>query len=165
MKTILEGETLAIHTTLCNELEDMLSKGDPDDSKPTAIAKQAEDVEFTRYRGEKELDLGNVKKTMWKLEKVYEYPLSGRRNTWDVHPTQDGGAAVGGSNGGSIELFTDDGLQKAVLKESGIVRFCMMSNGRYVVLDIKKVITLYTPDWKLLPVKFNTHLCDVISLI
>ena len=141
MKTILEGETLAIHTALCNELEDMLSKGDPDDSKPTAIAKQAEDVEFTRYRGEKELDLGHVKrKTMWKLEKVYEYPLSWA-GAWDVHPTQDGGAAVGyGSNGGSIELFTDDGPQKAVLKESGIVRFCMMSNGRYVVLDINKVI-------------------------
>ena len=160
MKTILEGETLAVHTALCNELEDMLSKGDPDDSKPTAIAKQAEDVEFTRYRGEKELDLGNVKKTMWKLEKVYEYPLSGT-TAWDVHPTQNGGAAVGyGFINGGIELFTDDGPQKAVLKESGMRRFCVMSNGHYVVLDRNKVIELYKPDSKLLPVKFNTHLCD-----
>ena len=158
MKTILEGETLAVHTTLCNELEDMLGKDGPDDSKPTAITKQAEDVEFTRYRGEKELDLGHVKrKTMWELKKVYEYPLS-RTDPWDVHPTLDGGAAVGYGKGGGIELFTHNGPQKAVLKESGIVRFCMMSNGRYVVLDSNIVIKLYTPDWKLLPVKFNTHL-------
>ena len=164
-KTILEGETLAVHTALCNELEDMLGRDGPDDTKPTAITKQAEDVEFTRYRGEKELDLGHVmRKTMWELEKVYEYPLSGSGGAWDVHPTQDGGAAVGyGSSSEGIELFTDDGLQKAVLKESGIVRFCLMSNGHYVVLDINKVIKLYTPDWKLLPVKFNTHVYDATN--
>ena len=160
MKTILEGETLAVHTALCNELEDMLGKDGPDDSKPKAITKQAEDVELTRYRGENELDLGHVtRKTMWELEKVYEYPLS-RNGAWDVHPTQDGGAAVGCGNGGSIELFTDDGPQKAVLKKSVMRRFCVMSNGHYIVLDKNKVIKLYTPDWKLLPVKFNTHLYD-----
>ena len=159
MKTILEGENLAIYTTLCNELEDMLGKEGPDDSKPIAITKQAEDVEFTRYRGEKELDLGHVKrKTMWELEKVYKYPHSGR-GAWDVHPTQDGGAAVGYGPGEGIELFTDDGPQKSVLKESGNTRFCVMSNGRYVVLDNNKVIKLYTPDLKLLPVKFN-NLCN-----
>ena len=164
MKTILEGETLAVHTALCGELEDMLGKKGPDDSKPMAITKQAEDVEFTRYRGEKELDLGHVKrKTMWELEKVYEYPLSGEGATWDVHPTQHGGAAVGyGFLSGGIELFTDDGPQKTVLKESGINRFCLMSNGCYVVLDSNKVIKLYTQHWNLLPVKFNTHLCDAI---
>ena len=162
MKTILEGETLAVHTTLCNELEDMCKKR-PDNSKPTAITKQAEDVEFTRYRGERELDLGHVKrKTMWELEKVYEYPLS-YNSTWDVHPTQDGGAAVGyGFLSGGIELFTDDGPQKTVLKESGITRFCLMSNGCYVVLDSNKVIKLYTQHWELLPIKFNTHLGDAI---
>ena len=160
MNSILEGETLAVHTALCNELEDMLGRDGPDDSKPTAIAKQAEDVEFTRYRGEKELDLGHVlRKTMWELENVHEYPLSWN-SAWDVHPTQDGGTAVGCSNGGSIELFTDDGLQKSVLKESGIIRFCMMSTGHYVVLDYNNVINLYTQDWKLLPVKFNNNVCD-----
>ena len=158
IKTILEGETLAVHTALCNELEDMLSKDGADDSKPTSITKQAEDVEFTRYRGERELDLGNVKKTMWELEKVHKYLLS--KQVWDVHPTQDGGAAVGYSLGGGIELFTDDGPQKTVMKESGNTRFCMMSNGRYVVLDNNKVIKLYTPDWKLLPVQFTSHLCN-----
>ena len=161
IKTILEGETLAVHTTLCNELEDMLDREGPDDSKPTAIIKQAEDVEFTRNRGENELNLGHVKrKTMWELEKVYKYPLSWN-SAWDVHPTQDGGAAVGyGYSSEGIELFIDDGPQKAVLKESGIKRFCVMSNGRYVVLDSNKVIKLYTQHWEILPVKFNTHLCD-----
>ena len=161
MKTILEGETLAVHTALCNELEDMLGRDGPDDSKATAIAKQAEYVEFTRYRGEKELDLGHVKrKIMWELEKLYKYPLSGN-GAWDVQPTQDGGAAVGyGFINGGIQFFTDDGPQKAVLKESGMRRFCVMSNGRYVVLDSNKVIKLYTQHWNLLPVNFNTHLCD-----
>ena len=160
MKTILEGETLAVHTALCNELEDMLGKDGPDDSKPTAITKQAEDVEFTRYKWENELDLRHVKrKTMWELEKVYKYPLS-ETGPWDIHPTQDGGAAVGYGRGLGIELFTDDGPQKAVMKESENTRFCMMSNGRYVVLDNKKAMKLYTPDWKLLPIKFNHHSCD-----
>ena len=160
MKTILEGETLAVHRALCGELEDMLGRDGPDNSKPTAITKQVEDMEFTRYRGEKELDLGHVKRnTMWKLYKIYEYPLS-KICVRDVHPTQDGGAAVGYGQFGCIELFTDDGPQKVVLEESGIMRFCMMSNGRYVVLDMNKVIKLYTPDWKLLPVQFNTYLCD-----
>ena len=160
MKTILEGETLTVHMALCNELKDMLGKEGPDDSKPTAITKQAEDVEFTRYRGERELDLGTVKKTMWELEKVYEYPFS-VKGAYDVHPTQDGGAAVGyGYSSSGIELFTKDGPQKAVLQQSGIRRFCMMSNGHYVVSDYNTVIKLYTPDWKLLPVKFNTHLCN-----
>ena len=52
MKTILEGDTLVVHTALCGELEDMLGKDGPDDSKSLAVARQAEDVEFTRYRRE-----------------------------------------------------------------------------------------------------------------
>ena len=162
MKTILQGETLAVHTSLCTELEDMLSKEGPDDSKPTAITKQAEDMEFTRFQGKRELDLGHVlkRKTMWELEKLYEYPLS-QKSVSDVHATQDGGAVVGyGFPGQGIELFTNDGPRKAVLTESGSQRFCMMSNGHYVVLDDKKVIKLYTQHWELLPIKFNSHLCD-----
>ena len=69
MKTILEGETLAVHTALCGELQDMMGKDGPGDSRTLAVARQAEDMEFTRYRGRRELDLGQVKRK-WELKEI-----------------------------------------------------------------------------------------------
>ena len=80
IKTILEGETLAVHTALCGELEDILGKVGPDDWKTLAVARQAEDWDFKRYRRERALDLGHVmRKTQWELERVNTYPLTGRQ--------------------------------------------------------------------------------------
>ena len=52
MKTILEGETLAVHTALCGELEDMLGKDSPDDSETLAVARQAQRHGIYKISGE-----------------------------------------------------------------------------------------------------------------
>ena len=164
MKTILEGETLTVHTALCGELEDMLGKdGDrPDDSKTLAVARQAEDWGFARYRQERALDLGQVmslRKTPWELERVNTYPLSGS-NAGDIHPTRDGGMAVGYYRGG-IEMFTIDGPVKKILQDVKVDRIATLSDGRYIIRSrqartMSTTLTLYIKDWKREPVIFHT---------
>ena len=156
MKTILEGETLAVHTALCGELEDMLGKDGPDDSKTLAVARQAEDWEFTRYRRERALDLGHVM-TKWELGRVNTYPLAGN-NAFVIQPTRDGGIAVG-YYGGGVEMFTVDGPVKKILEDVKVARIATLSDGRYIIRSsqcMNKTLTMYTKDWKRESVKFHT---------
>ena len=153
VKTILEGETLAVHTALCGELEDMLGKDGPDDSKTLAVVRQAQDMEFTRYRREWELDLGHVmRKTKWELERVNTFPLSGS-DPWDIHPTRDGGMAVGYFEGG-VEMFTVNGPMKKILEDVKVHRISTLSDGRYIIRG-DTMLTIYTTDWKRESVTFN----------
>ena len=156
MKTILEGETLAVHTALCGELEDMLGKDGPDDSKTLAVARQAEDMEFTRYRREWELDLGHVmRKTQWELERGNTYPLTGR-DPWDIHPTRDGGMAVG-YWGGGLEMFAVDGPVKKILQDVRVERISTLSDGRYIIRGgDDTTLTVYIKDWKRESVTFHS---------
>ena len=154
MKTILEGETLAVHTALCGELQDMLGKDGPDDSKALAIARQAEDMEFMRYRGRRELDLGQVKRK-WELKNIKTYPLSGSE-PWDIHQTRDGGMAVGYLEGG-LEMFTVDGPVKKLLEDVPVQQISTLSDGRYIIRGVCITLTLYTEDWKGELVAFNAQ--------
>ena len=159
MNTILEGETLAVHTALCGELEGMLGKdGDrPDDSKTLAVVRQAEDWGFARYRQERALDLGHVmslRKTQWELERVNTYPLSGSE-AWDMLPTRDGGIAVG-YYGGGLEMFTVDGPVKKILEDVRVQRISTLSDGRYIVRDSSTMLAMYTKDWEREFVIFST---------
>ena len=173
MKTILEGETLAVHTVLCGELENMLGKdGDgPDDSKTLAVARQAEDWGFARYRRERALDLGHVmslRKTQWELERVNTYPLSGS-TAWDIHPTRDGGMAVG-YYGGGVEMFTVDGSVKKILEDVKVERIATLSDGRYIVRCRQArtkctTLTMYSKDWKREPVTFHTPFSFIYLLV
>ena len=161
MKTILEGETLAVHTALCGELEDMLGKdGDrPDDSKTLAVARQAEDWGFARYRQERALDLGrlmSLRKTQWELERVNTYPLSGS-DAFDIHPTRDGGMV--GYCGGGLEMFTVNGPVKKILEDMKVQRIATLSDGRVIIRSkqgFHTTLTMYSKDWKREPVKFYT---------
>ena len=145
MKTILEGDTLAVHTALCNELEDMMGKDGPDDWKTLAVARQAEDLKFTRYRRERALDLGQVmRKTQWELERIKTYALSGS-DEWDIHPTRDGRIVVG-YFGGSLEMFTVDGPMKKILQDVEVVRISILSDGRYIIRGIGTTLTMYTKE-------------------
>ena len=165
MKTILEGETLAVHTALCGELEDMLGKDGPDDLKTLAVARQAEDWEFTRYRRERALDLGHVmRKTQWELEGINTYPLTGDY-ACGIHPTRDGGMAVG-YLGGGLEMFTVDGPVKNTLQDVKVVRIATLSDGRYIIRrkqGINTTLTIYTKDWKRESVKFHKPFGSVYS--
>ena len=155
IKTILEGETLAVHTALCGELEDMLGKdGDrPNDSKALNVARQAEDMEFKRYRGRRELDLGQVKR-QWGLTMIKTYPISGSK-AWDMLPTSDGGMAVG-YFGGGIEMFTVNGRMKKILEDVKVHRISTLSDGRYIIRGIGAKLTMCTKDWTREPVTFHT---------
>ena len=146
-KTILEGETLAVHTALCGELEDMLGKDGPDDSKTLAVARQAEDMEFTRYRGRRELDLGHVmRNTHWDLERVNIYRLSGN-DVSDMLPAHDGGMVVG-YWGGGLEIFTVNGPVKKILKDVNVFRISTLSDGRHIVRGGSgNTFNIYTNDW------------------
>ena len=148
MKTILEGETLAVHTAICGELEDMLGKDGPDDSKTLAVARLTEDMKFTRYRREWELDLGHVmKKTQWELERVNTYPVSGK-DVCDMLPTHDGGMAVG-YRGGGLEIFTVDGPVKKMLEDVKVERISILSDGRYIIrAGSGTTLTMYTKNLK-----------------
>ena len=158
MKTILEGETLAVHTALCGELQDMLCKDGPDDSKTLAVARQAEYLKFTRYRRERALDLGQVMRmTQWELERVKTYELSGS-DAWDIHPTRDGRIVVG-YFGGGLEMFTVDGPMKKILQDVEVVRISSLSDGRYIIRGIGTTLTMYTKDWKRDSVAFKTLHC------
>ena len=167
MKTILEGETLVVHTALCGELEDMLGKDGPDDSKSLAVARQAQDWEFARNRRERALDLGQVmRKTEWEIEKVNAYPLS-ESNVWDIHPTRDGGMAVGyyGHDGGGLEMFTVNGLVKKILQDVKVQRISTLSDGRYIIRSgIGSTLIMYTKDWKRESVTFRTPFGNIGGL-
>ena len=153
MKTILEGETLAVHTALCGELEDMLGKDGPDDSKTLAVARQAEDWEFTRYRGRRELNLGQVKRK-WELNIIKTYPLSGS-DAWDIQPTRDGGMAVG-YHGGGVEMFTVDGPVKKILQDVTVERISSLSDGGYIIRSSGVTLTMYNKDWEMGSVTFHS---------
>ena len=154
VKTILEGETLAVHTALSGELRDNLGKDGPDDSKTLAVARQAEDWEFTRYGRERALDLGHVMRK-WELEMIKTYPLSGS-DAWDIHPTRDGGMAVG-YYGGGLEMFTVVGRVKKILDDVKVQRISTLSDGRFIIRGGDgTTLTMYTKDWKQEPVTFHT---------
>ena len=159
MKTILEGETLAVHTALCGELEDILGKIGPDDSKTLAVTRQAEDWEFTRYRRERALDLGHVmRKIQWELEMIKTYPLTGT-DACGIHPTRDGGMGVGYFRGG-VEMFTvNHGPMKKILQDVKVERIATLSDGRYIIRSrqgTNTTLTMYNKDWKKESVKFHT---------
>ena len=165
MKTILEGETLAVHTALCGELEDMLGKDRPDDSKAFAVARQTEDMEFTRYRREWELYLGHVKMRKWELEMIKTYPLSGS-NASDIHATRDGGIAVG-YWGGGLEMFSVDGPVKKILEDVRVERISTLRDGRYIIRSKKFMntrLTMYNKDWKRELVAFHTPFSNTGAL-
>ena len=157
MKTILEGETLAVHTAICGELEDMLGKDGPDDSKTLAVARLTEDWEFTRYRRERALDLGHVmRKTQWELERVNTYPLTGNY-VYDIHPTRDGSMAVAHFGRGPIEVFTVDGPVKTILEDVEVERIATLSDGRYIIRGRRDTtLTMCTNKWERQSVTFHT---------
>ena len=155
IKAILEGETLVVHNAICSDLGDMLAARVPDDSTPVALMKQAENVEFLKYQGERYL--GQVEmNTLWELERVKTFPLSGNGG-WEMHPTAEGGMVVGYFDGG-FERFTLDGTQGTVLNHVKVVRFCSLRDGRYVIRDSNHTaIKLYSPHLTLLPANFDIN--------
>ena len=114
-------------------------------------------MEFTRYRGRRVLDLGQVKrKTQWELERIKTYAFSWA-DAWDFHPTRDGGMAVGYYGGHGLEMFTVFGPVKKLLEDVRVERMSTLSDGRYIIRGGHgTTLTMYTKDWKRESVTFHT---------
>ena len=71
-------------------------------------------------------------------------------------PTPDGRMAVGYGEGG-IEIFSAEGeLQQTVMEDVEIHAMVFLSDGRCVVRDIGYDISLYTPEWNHIDVRFDS---------
>ena len=133
-------------------LKDLLKTKDPNLSEATAITRRGELLHFKKKWVD--LDLGEVYEgeIKWK-EKIcvkHSKSMSG------TAPTPDGRMAVGYGEGG-IEIYSAEGeLLQTVLKDVKIDAMVFLSDGRCDVRDMKTDISLYTPEWKKLDVRFDS---------
>ena len=134
---------MGMHDTL----NDLLKTDDCNLSEAISITRRAKMLHFSRKLVD--VDLGEV--MMWKEKICVE--LS--KNTIASALTADGRMAVGYHEGG-IDIFSADGeLQQTVLKTIKISRVVFLSDGRCVVRDTSYGMSLYTPEWEKLDVRFD----------
>nr|XP_054762128.1 tripartite motif-containing protein 45-like [Lytechinus pictus] len=151
-KIPLDMDTLASQDTLCEELREVCDQEDPDYEQPKKSGIKGKTVNFEKNVGVDELGLGKIVNIV-NVKKV-ALPNKGRMNA--MVGTPDGRMAVGCDTGG-ISIFSADGqLQQTVLKDVKILGVGFLSDGRCVVSDTSNNITLYTPEYTQLNVKFKT---------
>ena len=98
------------------------------------VLREADDIEFSRFVGQQELDLGEMtRQTDWNLEMVQVSPLL-EEGVCDMHPTPDGGLIVGYPSGG-IAMMTADGTQEILLDDVHSRALATLSNGDYVIQE------------------------------
>ncbi|XP_041453727.1 uncharacterized protein LOC121406919 [Lytechinus variegatus] len=144
-------DSLAIHETLCEDLQETLNQEDPDYEQSMKSSKKGKNIHFMRGIEEDKLVIGNIGNSVgiW-----CDLPTKNSMNAMARAP--DGMMAVGCSTGG-IEIFSADGdHQQSVLKDVAIKGLDFLSDNRCVVLDVLNNITLYTPEYTKMNVIFNT---------
>nr|XP_054775308.1 uncharacterized protein LOC129283587 [Lytechinus pictus] len=145
-------DSLAVHETLCEALQETLDREDPDYEQSRKSSKNGKSINF--MRGIKELDklvIGNVGNSggFW-----CGLPTKDSMNAMARAP--DGMMAVGCSIGG-MQIFSADGdHQESVLKDVTIHGIEYLSDDRCVVLDNSNTIALYTPEYTKIYVICNT---------
>ena len=150
----LEKEALQAHNTLCEELQGILERDNPDYKHPTMIAKRGEKVLFERNSGANELNLGRIQVSEWVVKNV-DFP---NKNTITAMAATPDGVMALGSNTGGVDMFTIEGtLQKSVLRNLKIREIEFMSDGRYVLRDKMNTVTVYSRTCELLNnIRFDT---------
>nr|XP_054762211.1 E3 ubiquitin-protein ligase TRIM39-like [Lytechinus pictus] len=150
-KIPLDMDTLAAHDTLCEDLREVFDREDPDYEKPRKSSSRGKSVSFERNIGQDELGLGKIVN-----EVVKNVALPSKNSMDTMVSTSDGRMAVGCWTGG-MNIFSPDGqLQQTVLEDVKIRGVGFLSNGQCVVIDTSNEITLYTPEYTKLNVKFVT---------
>ncbi|XP_071487020.1 uncharacterized protein [Diadema antillarum] len=161
MKVPPGKDTLLAHDTLYADLQSILGQDDPDDQSPRSVAERARKISFRKHVKVNELCLGDFEGYSWdlKAEAQLKSPMSCdflEDSTSCMTAEPDGRMAVGMCEGG-ILLYSPNGeLQETVLKDVKIARIGFLSDGRCVVLDSHKKMSLYTQQWEKLRVKFQT---------
>eukprot|EP00057_Strongylocentrotus_purpuratus_P020469 XP_011674943.1 PREDICTED: probable E3 ubiquitin-protein ligase TRIM8 [Strongylocentrotus purpuratus] len=157
VKVPLEGEALAAHETLCQDLEEILAKGDPDYSKPRDTTKQGHKMTFQRVRcqqaGQNELDLGKIEEAEWSLKKSTDFPVKDAINCMASMP--DGRIAVGSRFGGLVLVSSTGCMQSTVMKDVAIRQVVFFPDGNVVVRDIHNKISMYSKSFVNLDVSFG----------
>nr|XP_054762212.1 E3 ubiquitin-protein ligase TRIM33-like [Lytechinus pictus] len=150
-KIPVDMDTLAAHDTLCEELRELFDQENPDYEKPRKSSSRGKSVSFERNVGKDELGLGKI------VNEVVQNVALPTVNSMDTMvSTSDGRMAVGCYTGG-MNIFSADGqLQQTVLEDVKIRGVGFLSNGQCVVIDTSNEITLYTPEYTKLNVKFVT---------
>ena len=162
---VCQTQNLDVYIALFNELEKTLNRiGHQNVLDLTSISCQAVELEFERCPEERALHLGEMKSNKassrkaephekgisrgykrasaeWKLEKVKTYPLS--QCPQSMHATSDGEVALTYENG-STDVITVNGHRETILKDVNHRALCVLSDGRYVILDQDGDVILYT---------------------
>ena len=150
-KIPLDMDALAIHDTLCQDLQEALKREDPDYKHSRQSSKKGKSVSLKRNVGKDELDLGEIVNAVAK-----NIALPTKNSMHAMVSTPDGRMAVGSWKCG-VDLFSADGqLQQTVFKDVLIRGVGFLSDDRYVILDRSNNITLYTLEYTKLNVMFET---------
>eukprot|EP00057_Strongylocentrotus_purpuratus_P005596 XP_003731345.1 PREDICTED: tripartite motif-containing protein 45-like [Strongylocentrotus purpuratus] len=156
LKIPLQKEALRTHKTLCQEMEQLLSRVDHDDQNPRRTAEEGEQLRFTPSQRTEGLEMGQLQgDSMWILHMESQLPIKNSMRGMAVSPgnTVDVGCWTGG-----IVTFSSDGiLQEVVLNTLEMCALQFTTDGGYVIRDYGNNICLYTPHCcKKLRVKFET---------
>ena len=144
----LKGNGTRYHDTL----NDLLKTKDSNLSEASAITRRGDMLHFNKKQVD--LDLGEVHEgeIRWKEKLCVE--LSNSMS--NMAPTPDGRMAVGYGAGG-IAIYSAEGeQQQTVLQNVRYAKVAFLSDGRYAVRDMSGEISLYTPGWKKLAVRFDS---------
>ena len=143
VKALRTGHMMEAYETWCDRLKDILKIDDPDLSEATAITARVEGLYFNNKQDN--FDLGEIQAAQWK-EKI---SLKLSQDMSGTTATSVGKMAVGYREGG-IEIYSSEGeLQQTVL-------VAFLADGRCAVRDMSFDISLYSPEWKKLDVRFDS---------
>ncbi|XP_041472039.1 uncharacterized protein LOC121421407 [Lytechinus variegatus] len=177
IKIPLDMDSLTAHDTLCEELREVFDQKGPDYEQPKKSGIKGRSVKFKRNVGVDELGLGKIVNVVErnvalptnktfdekdgslytnKIVNVKKVALPAKSNMEAMVGTPDGRMAVG-CNPDGMNIFSTDGqLQEIVLKDVKFRGIGFLSDGRCVVIDTSRNITLYTPEYTKLNVMFKT---------
>ncbi|XP_071487022.1 uncharacterized protein [Diadema antillarum] len=160
MKVPLERDAILAHDTLCENLESLLGRDDPDDQSPRDVTEQAQKILFRKQVKVNELCLGEFEDYPWDLKANIKLPGKGCVECMTTVP--DGRMAMGTSQGGILLYSSSGELQEMVLKDVKCESIGFLSDGRCVVFERfererrEKQMSLYTSQWEKINVEFPT---------
>ncbi|XP_030847115.1 RING finger protein 207-like [Strongylocentrotus purpuratus] len=150
-KIPLDMDALAAHDTLCQDLQEALKQEDPDYNQPRQSSKKGNSISFKRDVEKDELALGKIVNT---VAKNIVLPTKNCMNA--MVGTPEGRMAVGCYTAG-LDIFSADGQHRQKVFKNVVIRGVgFLSDDRYVILNGSNDITLYTPEYTKLNVKFET---------
>ncbi|XP_041485513.1 E3 ubiquitin/ISG15 ligase TRIM25-like [Lytechinus variegatus] len=141
LKVPVQKEALRTHNTLFKEMEQLLTRVDPDEQKPKRTADEGEQLRF--IRSQRGIEIGQVQgDSNWILHMESQLPLKNSMRGMTVSPANT--VDIGCWTGGIVTFSTAGILQEIVLKDVEVCALQFTSDGGYVIRDFSNNISLYT---------------------